>query len=117
MKAAIIAALLGIGTAFAVPTKVAKRQDTKGEDDTAIGASDISILTYALILEHLEDNFYRGGLANFTQSQFIAAGFADPFYANLKQVSTDESTHVSVLTAALTAAGATPVAECTYDFP
>ena len=117
MKSILVAALLGAGTAFAVPTKLVKRQDTTGEDDTTIGKSDISILNYALTLEHLEDNFYRGGLANFTQAQFATAGFDETFYSNLKQVSTDESTHVTVLTAALTAAGGTPVAECIYDFP
>ena len=78
--------------------------------------TDADILNYALTLEHLEDTFYREGLANFTADQFAAAGFDATFYANLKEVSADETTHVSFLTAALTAAGATPVAACTYDF-
>ena len=78
--------------------------------------TDADILNYALTLEHLEDTFYRQGLANFTADQFAAAGFDATFYTNLKQVSTDETTHVAFLTAALTAAGATPVAECTYNF-
>jgi len=69
-----------------------------------------------LTLEHLEDTFYRQGLMNYTQADFVAAGFADPFYENLKTVSSDETTHVNFLTAGLTAAGATPVAECTYSF-
>ena len=60
------------------------------------------ILNYALTLEHLEDKFYREGLANFTQEQFAAAGFDATFYANLKVVSSDETTHVSFLTTALT---------------
>ena len=60
------------------------------------------ILNYALTLEHLEDKFYREGLANFTEDQFAAAGFDSTFYANLQEVSSDESTHVSFLTSALT---------------
>ena len=117
MKSTIISVLLAVGATIAVPANPAKRQDTKAEDATSIGKSDVSILTYALILEHLEDSFYRGGLANFTQAQFAVAGFDEVFYNNLVQTSKDETTHVSFLTAALTAAGATPVAECVYDFP
>ena len=117
MKPTIIPVLLAVGAAIAVPANHPKRQDTKAEDGTSIGKSDVSILTYALILEHLEDSFYRGGLANFTQAQFAAAGFDEVFYGNLLQVSKDETTHVNFLTAALTAAGATPVDECVYNFP
>ena len=78
--------------------------------------TDADILNYALTLEHLEDKFYREGLANFTQSDFAAAGFDATFYSNLKEISSDETTHVAFLTAALTKAGAQPVAECTYAF-
>lgn len=75
------------------------------------------ILNYALTLEHLEDVFYREGLANYTREDFVHAGFADPFYANLQVISRDESEHVGFLTKALKSAGVTPVAECTYGFP
>lgn len=78
--------------------------------------TDADILNYALTLEHLEDKFYREGLANFTQADFAAEGFDATVYDNLKEVSSDETTHVSFLTAALTKAGAKPVAECTYAF-
>lgn len=63
--------------------------------------TDVDILNYALTLEHLEDKFYRDGLANYTHDDFLAAGFADPFYDNLKEVSFDETTHVEFLTTAL----------------
>lgn len=75
------------------------------------------ILNYALTLEHLEDTFYRQALANFTEQDFMVAGYNSTFYNNIKTVSMDESTHVSFLTQALSMAGATPVAECTYSFP
>lgn len=99
--------------------------------------TDADILNYALTLEHLEDTFYREGLAKYTEQDFVDAGYDATFYANLKEVSSDEASHVKFLTGGLTgswipkyinkikksltyftptAAGATPVAECTYDF-
>lgn len=74
----------------------------------------VQILNYALTLEHLENAFYREGLANYTQAEFIAAGYADPFYTNLQEVASDEATHVTFLATAL---GSAAVAECIYDFP
>lgn len=53
---------------------------------------------------------------NYTEADFASAGFDATFYGNLKEISSDETTHVSFLTAALEKAGATPVAECIYDF-
>lgn len=106
------------GAASAVPSKhPAKRQSTQSEDATTVGNSDVSILNYALTLEHIEDAFYQGGLLNFTEAQFATAGFDSSFYNNLKEVAADESTHVQFLTAALESVGATPVSACTYDFP
>ena len=78
--------------------------------------TDADILNYALTLEHLEDTFYQQALGKYDEAAFAKAGFDSTFYANLKEVSSDEMTHVSFLTAALTKAGATPVAACTYDF-
>ena len=78
--------------------------------------TDADILNYALTLEHLEDKFYREGLANYSESDFAAAGFDSTFYGNLKEISADETTHVGFLTAAITKAGYTPVEECTYAY-
>ncbi|TVY94453.1 Protein rds1 [Lachnellula willkommii] len=105
MKYAVsVAALAAAGMVSAGP--IATRQSS-----TDI---DVTILNYALTLEHLEDKFYREGLANYSQADFANAGFDSTFYANLKEVSYDETTHVSFLTKAL---GNAATAECTYSFP
>lgn len=74
------------------------------------------ILNYALTIEHLQDKFYREGLANYTPGEFTKAGFQDSVYANLKEISSGETEHVRFLTNALKTAGVTPVAECAYNF-
>ncbi|KAL8868839.1 MAG: hypothetical protein Q9174_004718, partial [Haloplaca sp. 1 TL-2023] len=111
MKTAFsIAALAAV--AAAVPAKnnlLALRQ-------AAPEVTDADILNYALTLEHLEDTFYRQALEKFDEAAFTEAGFGET-RARIQIVSKDEMTHVSFLTAALKAAGATPVKECTYDFP
>lgn len=78
--------------------------------------SPADILNYALTLEHLEDTFYREALAKYTADDFKSAGFDNETYSKIQTIASDEKTHVSFLTGALKAAGATPVAECTYDF-
>lgn len=50
-------------------------------------------------------------------STFTAAGFSAAFYDQLKYIAHDEEGHVLFLQAGLTAAGAKPVAACTYSFP
>ncbi|KAL9577743.1 MAG: hypothetical protein Q9212_006174, partial [Teloschistes hypoglaucus] len=79
--------------------------------------NDGIILNYALTLEYLERKFYQEALANNTQAQFVAAGFKDPFYTNLKEIYVDEQTHVKFLSDALTAAKITPTVELQYTFP
>lgn len=116
MKSLFLVGML-TSSVLARPATKTKRFSIKSEDDTTVGSSDINILTYALILEHLEDAFYRGGLENFTASQFANAGYDGSVYTNLQQASSDESNHVAFLTSALTAAGAQVPQECTYNFP
>ncbi|OGE47775.1 hypothetical protein PENARI_c037G07288 [Penicillium arizonense] len=99
-------ALAGAALGLANATPIVKR-----------GISDADILNYALTLEHLEASFYEEGLKNYTQEDFVKAGMNDPFYANLREVASDEKSHVEFLTSALKAAGASPVAACTYNFP
>jgi len=79
--------------------------------------TDLDILQYALTLEHLENVFYKQGISTMSESMFVAAGFSSQYYINLKYVAMDEEQHVKLLSSAIKAAGATPVAACTYKFP
>ena len=79
--------------------------------------TDVDILQYALTLEHLENVFYKGAVSSMSEKAFTDAGFSAAYYDNLKYVVHDEEQHVELLTTALTAAGAKPVAACTYSFP
>jgi len=96
---------LAISAVVAHPTAKDKRFTAESESTSTVGASDISILQYALTLEHLENAFYREGLANFTQATFTANGFDADFHANFQRVALDEADHVKFLTTALQAAG------------
>ncbi|TVY84225.1 Protein rds1 [Lachnellula suecica] len=78
---------------------------------------DADILQYALTLEHLENAFYKKALSTWDLKSFTDAGFSAAFYDQLKYIAHDEEGHVLYLEAGLTAAGASPVAACTYDFP
>ncbi|KAL8671333.1 MAG: hypothetical protein Q9168_004170 [Polycauliona sp. 1 TL-2023] len=105
-----LAASLAVSAVQASPLLVKRNQVTTPTVNDGI------ILNYALTLEYLERKFYQEGLANYTQTQFVAAGFEDPFYENLKEIYFDEQTHVSFLSGALTAAGVTPTVELQYSF-
>ena len=56
-------------------------------------------------------------MSKWSIDEFTAAGFSTMFYDELKYIAHDEEGHVLYLEAGLTAAGATPVAACTYSFP
>jgi len=91
-------------TALALPA-LTKRQDI-----------DADILQFALTLEHLENVFYKQAIAMLSEEMFIDAGYTAMYYSNLKYIAHDEEAHVELLTSALSAAGAMPVAACEYDF-
>lgn len=67
-------------------------------------------------LEHLENVFYKQALSQFSQQDFANAGFSSSTFDNIKFIAHDEEAHVVFLTSAISSAGASPVAACTYNF-
>lgn len=82
------------------------------------------MLNYALTLEHLENAFYRDGLAEFSDDELKSADILSEFGGRirddvpdyLRTVGAHETAHVSALTDTINALGGTPVDEATYDF-
>lgn len=79
--------------------------------------TDLDVLQFALTLEHLENVFYKNALSTFTQDDFTNAGFSADYFNQIKFIAHDEEAHVLFLENAITTAGSTPTAACTYNFP
>ncbi|WP_054584434.1 ferritin-like domain-containing protein [Halolamina pelagica] len=94
--------------------------DRKAENDT----SDVDVLNYALTLEHLENAFYRDGLAGFTDEELMNADVLSDYGTTVQEkvpghlamVGEHEAAHVSALTDTVEQLGGTPVEEANYDF-
>ncbi|ETI29518.1 hypothetical protein G647_01971 [Cladophialophora carrionii CBS 160.54] len=112
MKAFTLSALstLFAGLTLAHPVDLAKRTGRFSE-------VDITILQFALTLEHLENTFYREAFATFQLQDFLNVGFDEEFFLNLQFIAADESAHVDFLIAAIQSAGVAPVQPCQYKFP
>lgn len=91
MRSAATLVFAALAAAAPAPVDLEKRQ----------AINDGVILNYALTLEHLENNFYKQGLQQISAEDFYKATGDKMFYNNLKEISKDESTHVSFLTTAL----------------
>ena len=73
---------------------------------------DITVLNFALSLEHLENAFYTKALAQFDDQAFKDAGLAPWVRPRFLEIAAHEATHVADLSAAL---GANAVQPCTYS--
>ena len=79
-------------------------------------ADAIAVLNYALTLEHLEATFYREGVAAYDAAAYEAIGFQAGVRDRISLIADQEAEHVAFLTAGISAAGGTPVAEGVYEF-
>ena len=77
--------------------------------------ANIDVLNYALTLEHLENAFYSGALAQFDENAFKAAGLPSEARVRFSEVAAHEVTHVAVLRATLAVLGGKATQPCTYS--
>lgn len=104
VKFASLFAFVAASMVAAAPMALKKRQNTD---------LDVTILQYALTLEHLEAKFYHQALKNLSKKDFADAGFAPAIRQRFGEIGGHEIQHVQFLEAAL---GADAVQACTYDF-
>jgi rubrerythrin len=76
----------------------------------------VDVLNYALTLEHLEATFYREGLEEFTEDDFVDAGYARVVHEFFGMIRDHEQEHVDTLTQVITDLGGEPVEAAEYDF-
>lgn len=105
-KAAVAAVPLGLGALMTTPVKA---ETTTASSSMAFKSTLTDALQLALVLEYLEDEYYRMGLA---ASSLIPSADRTVFM----QISKHETAHVAFLKTALTSLGQTPGAKPTFDF-
>ncbi len=76
--------------------------------------SDIDVLNFALTLEHLENAFYRDGLAVLPDLGVDDFGFG--VTEQIAAIGAHEAEHVATLASVVADLGGTPVEEQAYDF-
>lgn len=86
-------------------------------DKRSLSESDISVLSLALYLEHLEYALYSGGYEAFTAAQYEADRLSSAFRDNVLVIAQHEAIHAATITTVLEDNGVSPVPNCTYKFP
>lgn len=83
----------------------------------SLGTGDLGVLNYALTLEHLENEFYRQGVANYSSDDFVNADYPDDTFLELSNVAKHEKVHVDTLIKVINASYPNMYVEpCVYDF-
>jgi len=92
------------------PRKLVARQDNN---------NDVTILNFALTLEHLEAEFYKQALEKFGEPDFRRANVPNPTQAilNFHHILAHEAEHVETLQKVIESLGGQPVPPCEYNFP
>lgn len=112
--------LSGIGgklAAAAVPFALGSLFNKAYAGTTGTTATVVEVLQYALILEHLEANFYNAGLGTTAAPNTAITGSLSPNNLKaLRTIQTDENNHVTFLRTTITSLGSTPVAPAVSDF-
>ncbi|KAJ3262128.1 hypothetical protein HDU77_000486 [Chytriomyces hyalinus] len=92
------------------------------KEATAGGAApaqiDLTVLNFALTLEHLEATYYQLGLAKFGPEQFSSIGLPGFVLEQFNTIAADEAIHVTFLQNAIAATFGVNMAvpKCTYNF-
>ena len=92
------------------------------QDSTPVGEqespfeSPVDVLNYALTLEHLEATFYRTSLEQFTEDDFVSAGYVAGVRDFFVEIGQHEADHVEVLTSVIESLDGEPVEEAEYEF-
>jgi len=111
--ASLLSGLAAASAVSAAPLDARNNGGKKGAMDNGSSNMDVTILQYALTLEHLENTFYAQALDKFGEDTFNNAGFNRTL---ISRIGSDEQTHVDFLSGAPKSLGQTPTQACTYDF-
>ena len=109
------ATILAVATAACVVSASPLRKRQVSDN----GNNDITIFNFALLLEHLEFEFYRQGLEKFGEADFRRANIPNPTQAllNFHHILAHEQKHVETLQTVITSLGGEPVPTCEFQFP
>jgi len=86
------------------------------QDDDAPFEDVVEVLNYALTLEHLEATFYRMGMEQFADADYVALGYQPGVREYVGLIGEHEATHVETLTGVISDLDGEPVEEAEYDF-
>jgi hypothetical protein len=101
------AAMVGGGAMAMAASPLVSQYRALAQNET--GDDIISVLNYALTLEHLENQFYAAGLATFTSADIEALGFLPGVFDFIAEIGANEAAHVETLTTVINDLGGEPV--------
>lgn len=119
-------AAIGDGRPATMDDTENESDDSEGDDgESDDGPSDLEILNYALTLEHLEAEFYKMGLEDFSDRELMNADTVCGRLSGqtrkkipefVRTVRDHEVAHVEQITAVVEDLGGDPVGPAEYDF-